>query len=319
MAFGQLVQALQQVVGGLLGRKEWKASVAALTILQQCAEYVDDEATVGKMLSAVEPLLQDPHPRVRHAAWSAVGYFSDENEEVVGGDVWCAKFLPVFVTGFEDACERVAAQCMEAFAHFGTEVERENMEQVAQALMQKLGQRLQGSRRVQKVAIPAVGIIAGQIQDGFTPYFAPMMPMLKALIGQILHKPEERELLGKCFECVSVMAHAVGADLFKADAVEIMRAMMQATQVPNLPEEDPVGEYMLSAAERICSTMKGDFLPFVPQLLPFIYQKLAVKPQEIAAETLEDEEALQSAIDTCGPCGARCPFVDRFSRGPCGA
>jgi len=64
-------------------------------------------------------------------------------------------------------------------------------------MMQKLGQRLQGSRRVQKVAIPAITCIAQQIEDSFVPYFEPLMPMLKSLIGQILHKPEERELLGK--------------------------------------------------------------------------------------------------------------------------
>merc|ERR1719281_1972823 len=164
------------------------------------------------------------------------------------------------------------------------------MEQVAEPMMQGLGKRLQGSRRVQKVAIPAITSIAQQIQDGFTPYFGPLMPMLKALIGQILHKPEERELLGKSFDCISTLAKAVGPTLFKPEAVEIMQAMIQATQVPNLPDTDPVKEYMLSSAERICSTMKSEFLPFVPHILPGIFEKLAVRPEEISATAVVEDD-----------------------------
>merc|ERR1719161_1484575 len=156
-------------------------------------------------------------------------------------------------------------------------------------MMQGLGKRLQGSRRVQKVAIPAITSIAQQIQDGFTPYFGPLMPILKSLIGQIAHKPEERELLGKAFECISMLAKAVGPVLFKPEAVEIMQAMIQATQVPNLPAEDPVKEYMLSSAERICITMKSEFLPFVPHILPGIFEKLAAKPEEICATTFVED------------------------------
>merc|ERR1712159_695607 len=116
------------------------------------------------------------------------------------------------------------------------------------------------------------------------------MPMLKSLIGQILHKPEERELLGKAFECISTLAKAVGPAIFKAEAVEIMQAMIQATQVPNLPADDPVKEYMLNSAQRICATMKGEFLPFIPHILPGIFEKLAVKPEEISATTADDNE-----------------------------
>jgi hypothetical protein len=60
---------------------------------------------------------------------------------------------------------------------------------------------------------------------------------------------------------------------------EIMQAMIQATQVPNLPASDPVLEYMMGASERICATMKGDFLPFVQHLLPFILQRVKFDPK----------------------------------------
>merc|ERR1719379_1392779 len=130
---------------------------------------------IQQMLSPVLPLLQSAHPRVRYTAWYAICTFSDDHAEVVCADAVTSKLLPLFVTGVDDTVERVAAQCMESFFHFGLELDRESMEQVAEPMMQRLGQRLQGSRRVQKVAIAAVSTIAYQIQDGFAPYFAPLM------------------------------------------------------------------------------------------------------------------------------------------------
>ena len=37
---------------------------------------------------------------------------------------------------------------------------------------------------------------------------------------------EERNLRGKCFECVSLVGLGVGKEVFQADAAEIMTAMI---------------------------------------------------------------------------------------------
>jgi len=115
------------------------------------------------------------------------------------------------------------------------------------------------------------------------------MPFLKQMVQNLLHNVEERALLGKCFECISLMAKAVGREGFRADAEVIMQAMIQATSVPNLPHSDPVKEYMMAAAERICGTMKEDFKPFIPHILPQILEKLALEPKEFNADTAKDD------------------------------
>merc|ERR1719162_2730225 len=73
-----------------------------------------------------------------------------------------------------------------------------------------------------------------------------------------------------------------------------MQVMIQATLMPNLPANDPVKEYMLSASQRICSTMKSAFLPFVPHILPGVLEKFTLAPKEYNPETAggfgEDEE-----------------------------
>merc|ERR1719461_2165776 len=117
------------------------------------------------------------------------------------------------------------------------------------------------------------------------------MPVLKGTIQATLHKVEERELLGRCFECISLIAKAMGREAFRADAELIMQAMVQATQVPDLPKDDPVKEYMMSACERICGALKEDFLPFVPHVLPGVLEKLrTAAPQELGVEGAADDD-----------------------------
>merc|ERR1719469_557215 len=132
------------------------------------------------------------------------------------------------------------------------------------------------------------------MEDGFAAYYGPLMPILKQLIQKFAHNPEERALLGKAFECISLLAAAVGTAGFASDAEGIMQAMIQATQVPNLPSNDPVKEYMLQASQRICATMKGNFVPFVPHILPGILEKFTLAPKEYNPETAQslgaDEE-----------------------------
>merc|ERR1719215_654186 len=109
------------------------------------------------------------------------------------------------------------------------------------------------------------------------------MPLFKQLIESLIHNTEERTLLGKTFECISLLAKAVGPAGFRADAQGIMQTMVQASQVPNIPKDDPVLEYMLQASQRICETLKADFLPYVPPLLPGILEKFKLAPTELNA------------------------------------
>merc|ERR1719327_320248 len=76
--------------------------------------------------------------------------------------------------------------------------------------------------------------------------------------------------------------------------------MVKATQVPDLKGNDPVKEYMMAAAERICATMKDGFLPFVPHLLPGIFEKLTLEPSDASSKVddLEEGDEVNLALVT---------------------
>jgi len=283
-AFPFVLEGLKQAVTKLFQTGEWKQVVAGITTLNMIAEYVDDEATVSQMTSGIKMQLAATNARVRYAAWGGVAQFSEDHSDVLSSETWTSQLLPEFLKGLEDSCPRVSIRCMEAFQHFGESVEREDLEPYIQPFMEKLGAKMQSNDvKVQKKAITFIAVIAGQADDAFAPYYGHLMPVLKQVIQNTLHKTEERQLLGKCFECISLLARAVGRSGFRADAEQIMQAMIEATKIPNLPNNDPVKEYMMAASERICSTLKEDFLPFVSHILPGVLEKFTLAPREFAA------------------------------------
>lgn len=260
-----------------------------LCIITQIAEYIEDEDIVLGMLRAVKMQFQSPHIRVRHQAWRAIVQLSQDQASVIKGNEIPTQFLPDFITGFDDTCGRNRLQSMEAFHFFAENVSREELEPFVEPLMKQVSQKLRSTPECLKHAITIVSVIAGQVGDFLAPWYDDLIPVLKQVIEATIHKVEERTLLGKTFECISLLSVTVGKERFSPDVSAIMQAMIQAVKAPDLPSDDPVKEYVMAAAERICETMKDDFLPFVQDILSFIVlEKLSVTPRELNSEAVAE-------------------------------
>lgn len=280
----KVLEVLKSALATLFVVGQWKETVCGLTILQQMSEFVDDNETVNQMLSGVLAQLKATHPRVRHMAWTCISQMSEDHTEILSSDPCVGLLMAEFPLGLEDAVERVCCRSMESFQHFGESVERDDMEPFVKPMMTKLAPKLKSSSQLQRKAITTIAVVAGQMGDGFAEYYADLMPYLKEMISSVLHKVEERTLLGKCFECISLLFKAVGRAGVRQDAAMIMEAMIKATQLPNLPNNDPVMEYMMAASQRICSVMKEEFLPMVPHVLPKALEKFVLAPKEFTKE-----------------------------------
>lgn len=291
--FAPVLDMLKPAVAKLFASGEWKQVLAGIVVLSQIAEYIDDEETVQKMMHGVIQQLRATHPRVRYAAWGALAQFSVDHEEAASSSDWAKTLLPEFIVGMEDPCERVAIRSMETWQHYGEQVDREDMEPFVQPMMECVGKKLQGSKIAQKRSITFIAVMARQLEDSFADYYPMVMPILQQIVQATVHQVEERSLLGKCFECMSLLAKAVGREGFRKDMELVMGWMIQTTKIPGLPSNDPVNEYMMAASERICGTMKEDFLPFVPCILPGVLAKLSITPK-----SLDDFEGDPSAVGT---------------------
>jgi hypothetical protein len=161
--------------------------------------------------------------------------------------------------------------------------------------MEKLGAKIiSPSRRAKEGSITAIAVVAAVIKTHFVPYYKHVMPVLKQTV-LTAQKLDERALRGKAFECMSLLGHAVGRDLFRQDAHEAMQAMMEIAS-QGLAADDPQRTYIYEASERICRDLREDFMPYLPYLLPGIYTMLQSQPNELLDPDGEEEEDMSVVL-----------------------
>lgn len=133
-----------------------------------------------------------------------------------------------------------------------------------------------GKRYVQEQAITSIATVADSAGDHFVKYYSSIMPLLMNILRQANQK-EFRLLRGKTLECATLVALAVGKDVFSPDAamfVEILKSIQESIK----DTDDPQSSYLLSAWARICKVLGHDFAPFLNLVLPPLFASAEVKP-----------------------------------------
>merc|ERR1719386_628712 len=144
---------------------------------------------------------------------------------------------------------------------------------------------------VQEESITSIAIIAGVIEKDFAVYYDRIMPMLKSFLTNATGAKQNR-LRGKAFECMSLLALAVGKEKFLPHAQDAIAELMKTP----LDADDVQREYIKEASERICRCLKKDFAMFLPALLPGILRASTLDGAALAAPTgtkEEDDEYVQ--------------------------
>jgi len=280
--FGQIARYVQM--------DEWQAKHAALAVIKQTVEYVEDKTQVDEMARLLLQHLDHAHPRVRYTALHAIGQLSNDQSPHFQ-ETWHKTVMPALLGKMDDPVDRVASMAMSAFVSFGEELDNTLMAGYSEGFMTKLVARLTTSshRGVKEECITAIAVIAGVIEKDFSRYYDSIMPMLKQVMSNATGEKENR-LRGKAFECISLLGMAVGKEKFHEDAKEAVAAMMR---MPPLEADDVQREYIKEASERICKCLKRDFAPFLAALLPGILNSLKLEGGDGAATNDDDNEYLQ--------------------------
>merc|ERR1719498_910629 len=93
-----------------------------------------------------------------------------------------------------------------------------------------------------------------------------------------------------------MLGQAVGKDKFATDAKEALSAMVETED--KLDADDIQRDYIKQASERICQTLKRDFAPFLPALLPRIYKTLVLDGGALPAGATANEDAEYAHVTT---------------------
>jgi hypothetical protein len=163
-------------------------------------------------------------------------------------------------------------------------IDRDLLEPACKPILEKLAARaFSAGQRHQLVgeAVTVISILAQQMEEGFKPYYPNLMPLIMKAMQASAGAVETRECFGRCMECVGNLGQAAGIEVFRKDAGSVMQVMIDTCK--NLADEDIATEYILTAAQSIASTLKAEFAPFVPTVLPIILKKLIADPVDINA------------------------------------
>lgn len=101
-----------------------------------------------------------------------------------------------------------------------------------------------------------------------------------------------RQLKGQIIECLTLMAHAVGKEMFMECAPALIETMIQI-QESSLEQIDPQKSYLLSGWQRLCLTMGEDFVPYLAKILPSLFRLL----ENIFTEPKADSEFVDKKED----------------------
>jgi len=268
----------------------WKHARASLIAIQQVAEHIAESAWVDQCIDFVGQNVAHAHPRVRYAAFGAMTEIAFHHSPHVQ-DTHHAALLPAIVAGIKDVNIRVATNAVDAFSALGEEgLDIEELESFADDLLMSMFSCLQQgqTRAMQESCLTGIATVAEIFEELFEPYYGHVMPALKHIVANALDE-KDRILRGKSFECISVVGSVVSKELFTPDAHEVMQQMVQLMQA-GFAADDQLRESVREASGRIADKLGKDFKPYVPNLLPMLFEVLKNRPKQMDGDDMPDED-----------------------------
>ncbi|KAL2911866.1 importin subunit beta-3 [Polyrhizophydium stewartii] len=270
-----------------LSSNEWQRRHAALRCISAIGEgcHTIMNAELDKVVSLVLPHLRDPHPRVRHAACNAIGQMCTDFAPKIQ-DKFHEAILTSLIPVMDDEKLRVKTYAAAALVNFSENAKKECIAPYLDAIIPKLlGLLNTGKIYSQEQAVTSLATVADSAADQFTKYYQPMMTVLMNIL-RVPNNKEYRSLRGKALECATLIAMAVGKDVFGPNATEFIE-VLQHVQGQVTDSDDPQSSYLLSAWARVCKILGQDFAPYMGIVLPPLFASAQLKP-DIAIFEEED-------------------------------
>lgn len=280
-----LFQFLQQMISS----SEWRERFAALMALSSAAEGCRDVlmTEIDKILDMVVPLIDDPHPRVQYGCCNVLGQISTDFAPLIQSTSH-ERILPALISKLTNASvERVQTHAAAALVNFSEQATQSIMEPYLDSLLTNLLSMLQSSKLyVQEQALTTIAFIAEAAEKKFIKYYDTLMPLLINVL-RTETGGESRVLKGKCMECSTLIALAVGKEKFASHSQELIQLFI-AYQNEGIAEDDPIKSYLEQSWSRVCRILREDFVPLLNIVLPPLLET-AKATQDVSL--IEEEEA----------------------------
>lgn len=240
--------------------------------------------------------LQNPNSKIRYAVCHCLGQIADDMQPEFQAQ-YHEKVLNSLINTLFDSVPRVVSHACAAITNFVEGMETEVLSLYLTRIFEKCLQLAQtGISVVKENSVSAIAATAETAGEAFKPYYDGIAPVLFTMLSTHNDK-HYRQLRGQILECLTLMAHAAGKELFAKHAQQLIEIMLRIQQ-SDLDPTDPQKSYLLSGWQRLCLVMGEDFQPYLPGIVPSLYKLMTqiFREQSQVASTDKTEDI--NTIDT---------------------
>lgn len=280
-----LFHYLQEMITSVQWRERFGALMALSSAAEGCRDVLIGE--IPKILDMVLPLINDPHPRVQYGCCNVLGQISTDFAPLIQRTSH-DRILPALISKLtSDSIDRVQTHAAAALVNFSEHANQAILEPYLDSLLTNLLTLLQSSQLyVQEQALTTIAFIAEAAEKKFIKYYDTLMPLLLNVLKMDVDGAN-RVLKGKCIECATLIALAVGKDKFSDHSQELVNLLI-LYQNNGIQDDDPIKTYLEHGWSRICRILREDFVPLLPIVLPPLIET-AKATQDVSL--IEEEEA----------------------------
>ncbi|QLQ77784.1 hypothetical protein HG537_0A00310 [Torulaspora globosa] len=284
-----LAAPLFQYLQEMISSSQWRERFGALMALSSAAEGCRDVliGEIPKILDMVLPLINDPHPRVQYGCCNVLGQISTDFAPLIQRTSHDT-ILPALISKLtNESIDRVQTHAAAALVNFSEHANQAILEPYLDSLLTNLLTLLQSSKLyVQEQALTTIAFIAEAAEKKFIKYYDTLMPQLINVLKMDVDGAN-RVLKGKCIECATLIALAVGKEKFSEHSQELVNLLI-LYQNNGIQDDDPIKTYLEHGWSRICRILREDFVPLLPIVLPPLIET-AKATQDVSL--IEEEEA----------------------------
>ncbi|KAI9542789.1 hypothetical protein NQZ68_016092 [Dissostichus eleginoides] len=265
---------------------ERKGGLMCLAVLAEgCADHIRTKM-LSSVLQTVCQSLSDSNQVVRSASLFALGQFSEHLQPEVSK--YCAELMPLLLGYLSSLNQAKVGHVTKAF--YALENFMENLgadiEPYLPTLMETMLSALNNaeSLKIRELAVSAIGAIANAAKELLVPYFPPVIESLKGFLTTT--SEEMRSLQTQSLDTLSVLARAIGKDVFSPLAAECVRLGLNLTDTIDDPDLRRCTYSLYSAV----STVSPDCLtPHLPAITTIML--LALKSNEGITAHIEEDKS----------------------------
>lgn len=286
----------------LSNENDWRFKNAGLHILSQIGDFVNDcDLLKGSLMDALLAHSKHENPKIRHAFCHVIGQLSMDLKKTFTEE-FATVVVPALHERLSDPVIRVQAHACAAFSNFFENVNKDVGNQSASTILPILIEFIKtGSSILKENAVTTISAIAEACDSEFQPYYAEVMQMLLTFLTEKVDA-SLKQFKGQLIEAITIISVCVGMETFTPFAPAIIEKLLEIQNNHLDTNYDPQRQYLMSAWQRLCMIMEKEFIPYLPKIVPSLFQQAALKPvASIGGQTGDILDFLAEVkVDTSG-------------------